>query len=79
MIDNENPKDGTVGDDAVAKELEGVPEELLDQTPDRDEEGTLDEKEKEELRSNLEQMEIGGDNVHMDQSDVDNLLSSLGF
>jgi hypothetical protein len=24
-------------------------------------------------------MEIGGDNEHMDQSDVDNLLSSLGF
>lgn len=43
------------------------------------EEGTLDEKEKAELRSNLEQMEIGGDNEHMDQSDVDNLLSSLGF
>jgi chemotaxis protein CheZ len=43
------------------------------------EEGTLNEKEKQELRSNLEEMEIGGDNVHMDQSDVDNLLSSLGF
>ncbi|HEY0961885.1 MAG TPA: protein phosphatase CheZ [Pseudomonadales bacterium] len=43
------------------------------------EEGKLDEREKAELRSNLEQMEIGGDNEHMDQSDVDNLLSSLGF
>jgi chemotaxis protein CheZ len=42
-------------------------------------EGVLDEKEKQELRSNLEQMDIGGDNEHMDQSDVDNLLSSLGF
>lgn len=49
----------------------------LSQFPNQ--EGTLDEKEKEELRSNLEQMEIGADNVHMDQSDVDNLLSSLGF
>ena len=43
------------------------------------EEGKLDAKETEELRTNLEQMEIGGDNEHMDQSDVDNLLSSLGF
>ena len=53
MIDNENPKDGTVGDDAVAKELEGVPVELLDQTPDRDEEGTLDEA-LNSLRTDLE-------------------------
>lgn len=49
----------------------------LSQIPSQ--EGTLDEREKEELRTNLEQMEIGGDNEHMDQSDVDNLLSSLGF
>jgi chemotaxis protein CheZ len=42
-------------------------------------EGILDEKEKQELRNNLEQMEIGADNEHMDQADVDNLLSSLGF
>jgi chemotaxis protein CheZ len=42
-------------------------------------EGVLDEKETQELRSNLEQMDIGGDNEHMDQNDVDNLLSSLGF
>lgn len=42
-------------------------------------EGVLDEKETAELRNNLEQMEIGGDNEHMDQNDVDNLLSSLGF
>jgi chemotaxis protein CheZ len=49
----------------------------LSQFPNQ--EGTLDEKEKAELRSNLEQMEIGADNEHMDQSDVDNLLSSLGF
>lgn len=49
----------------------------LSQFPNED--GTLDPKETEELRTNLEQMEIGGGNEHMDQSDVDNLLSSLGF
>jgi chemotaxis protein CheZ len=49
----------------------------LSQIPSQ--EGTLDEREKEELRTNLGQMEIASDNEHMDQSDVDNLLSSLGF
>ena len=49
----------------------------LSQFPNK--EGVLDEREKQALRENLEQMEIGGDNEHMDQSDVDNLLSSLGF
>jgi molecular chaperone GrpE len=43
MIDTENPKDGTAADEAVAKELEGVPEELLDQSPDEDEGVSLDE------------------------------------
>jgi molecular chaperone GrpE len=43
MIDTENPKDGTVADEAVAKELEGVPEELLDQSPDEEEGVSLDE------------------------------------
>jgi chemotaxis protein CheZ len=42
-------------------------------------EGVLDQQESEMLRNNLNQMEIGGSNEHMDQSDVDNLLSSLGF
>lgn len=49
----------------------------LSQIPSQ--EGTLDEKEKQELRTNLGQMEMGNENEHMDQSDVDNLLSSLGF
>lgn len=49
----------------------------LSQIPSQ--EGTLDEKEKEELRTNLGKMERSGENEHMDQSDVDNLLSSLGF
>ncbi|MDY6982396.1 MAG: protein phosphatase CheZ [Pseudomonadota bacterium] len=49
----------------------------LSQIPNQ--EGTLDEKEKEELRTNLGKMEMANENEHMDQSDVDNLLSSLGF
>lgn len=39
MIDNDNPKQENEGDAAVAKELEGVPEELLD----RDDDASLDE------------------------------------
>jgi molecular chaperone GrpE len=39
MIDNDNPKQENEGDAAVAKELEGVPEELLD----KDGDSSLDE------------------------------------
>lgn len=49
----------------------------LSQIPSQ--EGTLDEREKEELRTTFEQMDITNDSEHMDQADVDNLLSSLGF
>jgi chemotaxis protein CheZ len=39
----------------------------------------LNETDTEELASSLEQLELNTDNDHMDQDDVDNLLSSLGF
>lgn len=39
----------------------------------------LDAEATEELRSNLEQIDIGGESEHMDQNEVDNMLSSLGF
>ncbi|MBN9505987.1 MAG: nucleotide exchange factor GrpE [Altererythrobacter sp.] len=43
MIENENPEAGTATDQAVEKELEGVPEELRDQKPGKGEEPSLDE------------------------------------
>ncbi len=43
MIDTENSKAETTADEAVAKELEGVPEDLLDQSPDEGEETSLEE------------------------------------
>lgn len=39
----------------------------------------LDESNTEELCNSLEQLELKPENEHMDQDDVDNLLSSLGF
>jgi len=40
---------------------------------------SLDAENTAELRSNLEKIEISTESEHMDQDDVDNLLSSLGF
>ena len=54
MIENGNPKNETIDDAEVAKELEGVPEELLDEgAPDEAEEATLDDA-LNSLRADLE-------------------------
>jgi molecular chaperone GrpE len=52
MIDNDNPKDETARDEAVAKELAGVPEDLLEKEDDTSLEGALAA-----LRSDLEKAE----------------------
>ena len=43
MIDNDKPHDPNEGDGAVEKELEGVPEHMLDDGADDDEERSLDD------------------------------------
>ena len=43
MIDNDKPQDAYEGDGAVEKELEGVPEEMLDDGTDDDGENSVDE------------------------------------
>lgn len=43
MIDNDKPHDPNEGDGAVEKELEGVPEHMLDDGADEDEESSLDD------------------------------------
>ena len=54
MIENGNPKTETIDDAEVAKELEGVPEELLDKgVPDEAQEATLDDA-LNSLRADLE-------------------------
>ncbi len=54
MIENGNPKNETIDDAEVAKELEGVPEELLDKgVPDEAQEATLDDA-LNSLRADLE-------------------------
>jgi molecular chaperone GrpE len=51
MNDNENPKNTVLGDEAVEKELAGVPEELLDKG---EEEGATVEDALDSLRTDLE-------------------------
>jgi molecular chaperone GrpE len=53
MIDNEHSKAETTAGEGIAKELEGVPEELLDQSPDESEEASLDQA-LNSLRTDLE-------------------------
>jgi molecular chaperone GrpE len=53
MIDNEHSKAETTVGEGIAKELEGVPEELLDQGPDKSEEASLDQA-LNSLRTDLE-------------------------
>ena len=54
MIENDKPRTETIEDAEVAKELEGVPEDLLDKgTPDEAEEATLDDA-LNSLRADLE-------------------------
>ncbi|MEO6386750.1 MAG: nucleotide exchange factor GrpE [Croceibacterium sp.] len=54
MIDNENRRDAS-GDDAVEKELEGVPAEMLDQGPESDEdEGSSFDEALSALRADLD-------------------------